>query len=145
MQRLHCFLVRFEQFAGELTEDGQVGEVRRRRSVWGLTKLLEHKLYAVPAHVDRRVLETKTKKAHTQSNPSNEKRARADLWIMTTHSRNLKGSPKVRANRLASSLMLVKVWTPGWALPPLSCSRFRRTNSCGKRRKSHQHLAATRV
>lgn len=61
MQRLHCFLVWFEQFAGELTEDGQVGEVRRRRSVWGLTKLLEHKLYAVPAHVDRRVLETKKK------------------------------------------------------------------------------------
>lgn len=49
MQHLHCFLVWFEQFAGELTEDGQVGEVRRCRGVWGLTELLEHKLDAVPA------------------------------------------------------------------------------------------------
>lgn len=52
MQHLHCFLVWFEEFAGELTEDGQVGEVRWRRSVWGLTELLEHKLDAVPARIN---------------------------------------------------------------------------------------------
>lgn len=62
-QHLHCFLVWFEQFAGELTEDGQVGEVRWRGCFWGLTKPLEHKLYAVPARMNpqtTRTLGTKT-------------------------------------------------------------------------------------
>lgn len=51
-QHLHCFLVWFEQLAGELAEDSQVGEVRWCRCFWGLTKLLEHILYAVPAHIN---------------------------------------------------------------------------------------------
>lgn len=52
MQHLHCLLVWFEQFAGELTEDGQVGEVRWCRCFWGLAKLLEHKLYAIPKQIN---------------------------------------------------------------------------------------------
>lgn len=47
-QHSHCLLVRFEQLAGELAEDGQVGEIRRRSHLWSLTELLEHKLYAIP-------------------------------------------------------------------------------------------------
>lgn len=50
---------------------------------------------------------------------------------MTTPSRNLMRSPKVRANLLASSLMPVNVWTPWQTPPPLSCSCLSRVNSWG--------------
>lgn len=52
LQHVHCSLVWFEQFAGELAEDGQVGEIRWRRCFWGLTELLEYKLNAVPADTE---------------------------------------------------------------------------------------------
>lgn len=107
VRHIHCFLVWFEQFTGELAEDGQVGEVRWRRCFWGLTELLEYKLNAVPADINTQSLGHKH--PLKKMNPRDEKRARADLWIMTTHSRNLTRSPKVRANLLASSLMLVNV------------------------------------
>lgn len=48
---------------------------------------------------------------------------------MTTPSRNLMRSPKVRANLLASSLMPVNVWTPWQTPPPLSCSCLSRVKS----------------
>lgn len=67
MQHLHRFLVRFEEFAGELAEDGQIGEVRWRRCVWGLTKLLEHKLYAVPAQRKHTLLTQKSAKEKNKS------------------------------------------------------------------------------
>lgn len=47
-QHLHRFLVWFEQLTGELTQDGQVWQVWRCRSLRCLTKLLEHKFYTVP-------------------------------------------------------------------------------------------------
>lgn len=68
MQHLHCLLVWFEQFAGELTEDGQEGEVWRCRCFWRLAKLLEHKLYAVPKEIEAqtKILGTKTCKKWIQ-------------------------------------------------------------------------------
>ena len=59
LRHLHCLLVWFKQLAGELAEDGQVGEVRRRSRVWSLTEFLEHKLYAVPKRIKRRTSGTK--------------------------------------------------------------------------------------
>lgn len=58
-QHSHCLLVWFEQLAGELAEDGQVGEVRWRRSFRSLVELLKHKLDAVPARINK---QTQTQK-----------------------------------------------------------------------------------
>lgn len=52
-QHSHCLLVWFEQLAGELTEDGQVGEVWWRRCFRSLVELLKHKLYAVPERINK--------------------------------------------------------------------------------------------
>lgn len=125
-RHLHGFLVWFEELAGELAEDGQVGQVRRCRCLRRLTKLLEHKFYTVPVdHTQTRLRPSK---------PRAELQRSTDQWIMTTPSRNLMRSPKVRANLLASSLMPVNVWTP-WPTPTppplLSCSCLSRVNSWG--------------
>lgn len=47
---LHRLLVCFEQFTGEFTEDGQIGEIRRCSCVRSLTGLLERKLDAASEH-----------------------------------------------------------------------------------------------
>lgn len=75
MRHLHRLLVRLEQFAGELAEDGQVGEVRRRGRFWGLTELLEHKLDAIPARVNTQTHTWAQKPAKNKTRiPSDEKR-----------------------------------------------------------------------
>lgn len=126
-QHLHSPLVWFEQLAGEFTEDGQVWQVWRCRCLRGLTKLLEHEIYPVPAD------HTHTEYTHSlKTKPRKNVQRGTDQWIRTTPSRNLTRSPKVRANLLASSLMPVNVWTPWQTPPPLSCSRFSRANSWGE-------------
>lgn len=52
-ERLHRPLVWFEQLAGELAEDAQVGQIRRHGRFRRLAEVLEHKVRAVPAHVDK--------------------------------------------------------------------------------------------
>lgn len=49
---LHRPLVRFEQLAGELAEDAQVGQIRRHGRFRRLAEVLEDKVRAVPAHID---------------------------------------------------------------------------------------------
>lgn len=58
LQHSHCLLVWFEQFARELAEYGQVGEVLWCGCFWGLAELLEHKFYAIPAHSNTQCLGT---------------------------------------------------------------------------------------
>lgn len=52
LQHLHRLLVWFEQFAGELAQDGEVRQVRRSGRVRGLAELLENKLDAVPKEIN---------------------------------------------------------------------------------------------
>lgn len=47
-RHLHCLLVWLQKLAGELAQDGEVGDVRRGLSLWLLNGALEYKLDAIP-------------------------------------------------------------------------------------------------